>query len=364
MGGFQYMALEWYDEVRASVAETIVQARAKGNLHNVGWNRTVAAHLELRHGRLDAAESAAAEAIPLREILSEAKIDIATAALAGVQAWRGQADACTKNARRATASARAAGDREVEGFARQALALLALGEGKPNDAVMELEPLARLWTKSTVRHPAIVRVRPRSRGGLRPHGSDDQGARPARPLHPGRRGLGKRVDARRMRALRRAPRSGRRLRPPVRGGARPLRGLAVCPRARENATRLRRAPPARAPTCDARIQLQAAHEAFTAAGATLWQERAATELRAAGVHVSSGSRPRIDLTPQELHIATLVAEGKSNKEIAAAMYLSPKTIEYHLANTYRKLDIHSRAELARIIARDGPVGAEPDLSAQ
>jgi DNA-binding CsgD family transcriptional regulator len=55
----------------------------------------------------------------------------------------------------------------------------------------------------------------------------------------------------------------------------------------------------------------------------------------------------------------LVAEGKTNKEIAAAMYLSPKTIEYHLANAYRKLDIHSRAELVRIVARDAFVGAEP-----
>ena len=62
-------------------------------------------------------------------------------------------------------------------------------------------------------------------------------------------------------------------------------------------------------------------------------------------------RPRSGgaLTPQELNIATLVAEGKSNKEIAAAVYLSPKTIEYHLANTFRKLNFHSRAELARLM---------------
>lgn len=56
------------------------------------------------------------------------------------------------------------------------------------------------------------------------------------------------------------------------------------------------------------------------------------------------------LTSQEQKILMLVAEGKTNKEIAAALYLSPKTIEYHLANTFRKLDIHSRAELARIVS--------------
>ena len=59
--------------------------------------------------------------------------------------------------------------------------------------------------------------------------------------------------------------------------------------------------------------------------------------------------PPLDLTPQERAIATLVAEGKSNKEVAAAVYLSPKTVEYHLANTFRKLNIHSRRDLARLL---------------
>jgi len=52
---------------------------------------------------------------------------------------------------------------------------------------------------------------------------------------------------------------------------------------------------------------------------------------------------------------------KTNKEIAAAMFLSPKTVEYHLANTFRKLDIHSRAELARIVARDAPGGTLAEM---
>ncbi len=100
---------------------------------------------------------------------------------------------------------------------------------------------------------------------------------------------------------------------------------------------------------DARMHLRSAHDLFSAAGATPWQERAAAELRATGERVADTPQAHADLTPQELSISRLVAEGKTNKEIAAALFLSPKTIEYHLANTFRKLDIHSRAELARIV---------------
>jgi DNA-binding NarL/FixJ family response regulator len=98
------------------------------------------------------------------------------------------------------------------------------------------------------------------------------------------------------------------------------------------------------------MQLRPAHDLFAAAGATAWRERAAAELRATGERVIDAAPLPLDLTPQELNIALLVADGKTNKEIAAALFLSPKTIEYHLANTYRKLDIHSRAELARIVS--------------
>jgi DNA-binding NarL/FixJ family response regulator len=109
---------------------------------------------------------------------------------------------------------------------------------------------------------------------------------------------------------------------------------------------------------EARGRLRSAHGAFAAASAIPWQARARAELQAAGERMADGPRPLPALSPQELQISVLVAEGKTNKEIAATMYLSPKTIEYHLANAYRKLDIHSRAELARIVGQDAPV-ADP-----
>ena len=57
------------------------------------------------------------------------------------------------------------------------------------------------------------------------------------------------------------------------------------------------------------------------------------------------------LTPQELQIALLLADGRTTREAAASMFLSPKTIEYHLRNVYRKLGVHSRPELAEAMAR-------------
>jgi DNA-binding NarL/FixJ family response regulator len=58
------------------------------------------------------------------------------------------------------------------------------------------------------------------------------------------------------------------------------------------------------------------------------------------------------LTPQELQIALQVAEGKTNRDVAAALFLSPKTVEFHLTRVYRKLEIHSRAELVRLFSSE------------
>jgi DNA-binding CsgD family transcriptional regulator len=58
-----------------------------------------------------------------------------------------------------------------------------------------------------------------------------------------------------------------------------------------------------------------------------------------------------ELTPQEMQIATMLAGGRSTRETAAALFLSPKTVEYHLRHVYTKLDVHSREALARRLDR-------------
>jgi DNA-binding CsgD family transcriptional regulator len=66
-----------------------------------------------------------------------------------------------------------------------------------------------------------------------------------------------------------------------------------------------------------------------------------------------------ELTPQELQIALLLAEGRTTRETATALFLSPKTVEYHLRHVYQKLDIHSRDELAQALARPAPQPTRP-----
>jgi ATP/maltotriose-dependent transcriptional regulator MalT len=100
---------------------------------------------------------------------------------------------------------------------------------------------------------------------------------------------------------------------------------------------------------DARAQLRIAAEIFDRLDARPWAERARAELRASGETITPAGTTE-QLTPQELQIALLVAEGKTNPEIGRAIFLSTRTVEYHLSRTYRKLGLSSRAELARHLA--------------
>ena len=96
------------------------------------------------------------------------------------------------------------------------------------------------------------------------------------------------------------------------------------------------------------MPLQQAADLAHRGGALALYQRARTELAA------SGARPRrqallsgpASLTPSERRIAELAAGGQSNREIATMLFVTPKTVEYHLRNAYRKLDIQTRGELA------------------
>jgi DNA-binding CsgD family transcriptional regulator len=107
--------------------------------------------------------------------------------------------------------------------------------------------------------------------------------------------------------------------------------------------RLRRARRRR----EAREQLRTALRTFERLGAEPWADRALAELRASGETASArDDRRRLSLTPQELRVALAIAEGRTTREAAAKLYLSPKTVEYHLRSVYDKMEIRSREELA------------------
>ena len=110
---------------------------------------------------------------------------------------------------------------------------------------------------------------------------------------------------------------------------------------------------------EARTQLRTAHDMFAAIGMQAFAERARRELRATGETVRTRTAdPRDQLTPQEAQIARLARAGLSNPEIATQLFLSPRTVEYHLAKVFTKLDITSRRQLRQALpdgGRDGPM---------
>ena len=108
----------------------------------------------------------------------------------------------------------------------------------------------------------------------------------------------------------------------------------------------------------ARPHLRAALEIFDALGARPWSETAARELDATGERAHRPGAGYLDvLTAQEIQIARLLSGGRTTKETAATLFLSPKTVEYHLRHVYQKLGINSRADLAAALAADPEVGA-------
>jgi DNA-binding CsgD family transcriptional regulator len=98
---------------------------------------------------------------------------------------------------------------------------------------------------------------------------------------------------------------------------------------------------------DARTQLRLAHGLFSDFGTEAFAERARVELEATGEHARRRTVDTLgQLTPQEAQISRLVAQGNSNREIAAQLFVSPSTVEYHLRKAFRKLGVKSRTQLA------------------
>jgi DNA-binding CsgD family transcriptional regulator len=114
---------------------------------------------------------------------------------------------------------------------------------------------------------------------------------------------------------------------------------------------------------EARDQLRAALDMFDGMGLPCFAERARVELRATGEHTQKRElgTPE-ELTPQEAQIADLVSRGEANREIAVQLFVSPRTVEYHLNKVFRKLKVTSRTQLAHYVLNEGS-GAHSSIPA-
>jgi DNA-binding CsgD family transcriptional regulator len=116
----------------------------------------------------------------------------------------------------------------------------------------------------------------------------------------------------------------------------------------------------------ARQALRLAIDEFDRLAAHPWTARALAELRATGANPRRrhSHADRDQLTAHELQVALIVANGASNREAAATLFLSPKTIEFHLAHIYRKLGVHTRTQLAALAAKRGWLARPPAATNQ
>jgi DNA-binding CsgD family transcriptional regulator len=105
---------------------------------------------------------------------------------------------------------------------------------------------------------------------------------------------------------------------------------------------------------DAREQLRSAHELLSRFGMEAFAERARVELEATGEHARKRTpETRDDLTPQEAQVSRRAADGATNQDIAAQLFISPSTVDYHLRKAFRKLGVKSRHQLKQHVLQPG-----------
>jgi DNA-binding CsgD family transcriptional regulator len=341
------LTLAMGDDVTAHefAAELDAAAREKGLAGLRPTIRFFLAEAELFHDRYEDARAHTEAALALAAETGQhqwaGQLDGVLAYLAAV---RGDADCCRTHAERAL---RASGEDNPTsaggGWAQWALGLLDLGEGRAEDAVSRLEPLttgARRHTVAALRAvPDLVEAAVRT-------GAPERAAGPLARFGRWAAATDQRwADAlvRRCRALL-APdelaEDEHRAALAASAEERPFEQARTALLYGEWLRRARRA-------AEARGQLRQAAEVFDRLGAPRWAARARAELDAAAGARAPGRTAA--LTPQELQIVRLAAQGLSNRDIAARLFLSPRTVGYHLYKAYPKLGVASRAELPRVV---------------
>jgi DNA-binding CsgD family transcriptional regulator len=324
----------------------VAQARESGAVATLPYVLEYLARSEAVDGRYTSAGTHAAEGLRLaRETGQQNAVCHLLASQALLAALQGREDECRADAQQALELATARGLGYHAALAEWALARLDLGLGRPAEALTRLTRLATAGPGSghpfvkVVSAPELVEAAVRTNQPGTAQAALLEFERFARKTAPpwalalvarcrGLLSADQVAEGHFREALRRHG-----------GSARPF------DRARTEfvfGEFLRRAGHRTA----AREHLRSALDAFERLRARSWAERARLELRASGETARKRSPSAIDqLTPQELQITRLVAEGATNKEVAARLFLSPRTIDYHLRKIFTKLGISSRTEL-------------------
>jgi DNA-binding CsgD family transcriptional regulator len=346
------MWLEDYEIADRLLDRIISQARSTGALGVLPQALAMGSELSFRMGRWPQARASAEESVALAEETRQANL-YGLYFVARIDAVQGRADDSLRMLKRMIATAHRYQAACMDLYSGHTLGLLALGQGDLDEAIRRLEgvralPLAEQTRDQTIAPWAYDLVEAYARAGRTAEASalleeftviDPVAGQEAA------RADGLVALTWRCRGLI-APRETM-----TEAFELALAAHDRCEMPFERARtllclgeRLRRGRQ-RAP---ARQHLRRALEIFERLGAQSWASRARAELAATGEATTKGTGVVAQLTPQELQVALVVARGASNQEAAAALFLSQKTIEYHLSNIYRKMNLHSRAELAEL----------------
>jgi len=342
-------AADLLDEAQAALATSILELRRVGHMPALCYSLRTRATIELRQGLLMKALKTGGEALALAHEGRASWPAWTIAQVAAIEAAIGLDAPCRQHI--ADVQQRFGGtDRWVAAEADAALGLLELGLGNDHAALIALNDADRLM--APVRHPGFVRLAADRIETLARVG-DATGAEAAiadleRRSAAAQSPWGRHVVARARVLVAPAELLDAAIEQvidaPTRSRFETARTQLVC------GERLRRA----GRRVQARERLRDALETFHALGAQPWERRAQTELRASGGRLRrQGASGRDELTPQELQVALIVADSATNREAAARLFLSPKTIEVHLSRAYRKLDVRTRTELSRRLALHG-----------
>jgi len=355
---FTALGLVWlgdHDGARGLLGPIVAELRARGALGDLPFALYASAYADARAGRLGAAVAAAAEAVELAQATgNELWRYLGLGGLALAEAQLGDEAGCRRHAQAALGMLQRF-DLDYPRDAHDALGLLELGLGNVEQAIAYLEPANQIrGSEPLLARPSatdLVEAYVRAGRTVPQTMVDGLVRQSADEEFPGNAAIAWRCrgliahDGEYQDCFERALILHDRSPSPFETGR---TRLCFGERTRRSGRRV-----------SAREHLRAAHLAFVQLGARLWAGRAEQELRAAGEtpRLAIDSRSASALTPQERAVAAAIARGATNREAAATLFLSPKTVEMHLSRVFRKLGLRSRAELAGKYAMAEHIGA-------